>query len=260
MIPKKIFQTYKTDYNDLSEIQKAMTKTWIDKNPGYDYRYYSDQDIEKFILRHYGQEWHELFVTVKYPVMKADIFRILILYKYGGFYADLDTECVVPLDSVVNDSDTAVISTWAHYEMCHWFFGFEAGHPLLENAVTSLKISIDHSNYERYYDTEYSKHMTPDYIPHGHKIQNQIYRYVQDVTGPMWWTAEVRKYLRLDMPDLLDIEKELLWPETKEYMLSKKIKILKRENVQENGNVISHKFASDQPVFGDQYESWSQAY
>jgi mannosyltransferase OCH1-like enzyme len=64
MIPKKIFQTYKTDYDDLSETQKAMTQTWIDKNPGYDYHYYSDNDIENFILNNYGELWHETFLSV----------------------------------------------------------------------------------------------------------------------------------------------------------------------------------------------------
>lgn len=260
MIPKSIFQTYKLPYEQLSQSVKDMTQTWKDKNPGYEYHYYSDEDIESFILNHYGEAWNKTYSSLKYPVMKADVFRILALYKFGGFYADLDTECVTPLDSVVSDSDTGLISTWAHYEMCHWFFGFEAGHPLLENAVTSLKITIDHSNYERYYDTEYSRHMGPDYIPHGHKRQNQTYRYVQDVTGPMWWTSEIRKYLRLTMPDLLEIDRHELWPEVEEYVLSKKIKILKKEDVQENGKVISHKFASDQPVMGDGYESWSQAY
>jgi mannosyltransferase OCH1-like enzyme len=259
MIPKKIFQTYKTDYNNLSNIQKAMTQTWIDKNPGYEYHYYSDYDIEQFILSHYGKEWHELFLTVKYPVMKADIFRILVLYKYGGFYADLDTECVTPMDSVVENTHTALIANWAHYEMCHWFFGFEAGHPLLEEAIRSLKYMLNSANFDHYKDNNYSRHMKE--LPHGHQRQNQIYRYVQDITGPMWWTNEIKKYLGLwHILDLMEIERGQLQDRAKDHLESTKILVLPRDAVSEEGTVISHKFASDQPAFGDQYESWSQTY
>eukprot|EP00959_Pyramimonas_sp_CCMP1952_P373564 7823571-Pyramimonas_sp.AAC.1 len=32
-----------------------------------------------------------------HPVMRADLFRYLIVLRYGGIYTDVDTECMVSL-------------------------------------------------------------------------------------------------------------------------------------------------------------------
>jgi hypothetical protein len=163
------------------------------------------------------------------------------------------------MDSVVENTHTALIANWAHYEMCHWFFGFEEGHPLLEEAVTSLKYMLSSANFDDYKNNNYSIHMKE--LPYGHQRQNQIYRYVQDITGPMWWTNEIKKYLRLGgILDLMEIERGQLQDEAKYHLKSTGILVLPRNAVSEDGTVISHKFASDQPAFGDKYESWSQAY
>lgn len=34
--------------------------------------------------------------------------RLQVVLRYGGVYADMDTECRVPLDSYLSDSDTLV--------------------------------------------------------------------------------------------------------------------------------------------------------
>ena len=50
MIPKIIWQTYECPYDELPQYAKDCTKTWIDKNPTWEYRYVDAQEREKFVL------------------------------------------------------------------------------------------------------------------------------------------------------------------------------------------------------------------
>jgi mannosyltransferase OCH1-like enzyme len=44
-------------------------------------------------------------------VAKADFWRYLVLYKYGGVYIDIDSSIDVPLDSFINGGDCAILSS-----------------------------------------------------------------------------------------------------------------------------------------------------
>jgi mannosyltransferase OCH1-like enzyme len=42
-------------------------------------------------------------------VERADFFRYMVVLKHGGAYADIDTECRVPLDTYLRATDTMVV-------------------------------------------------------------------------------------------------------------------------------------------------------
>lgn len=108
MIPKIIWQTYETNYEDLIDDAKQCSQTWIDKNPGWEYRYMSATDRENFILNYFGQEWLDIYNMCPKNIMKANIWRVLVIYKYGGMYVDLDTVCNIPIDDWIKEKDMIV--------------------------------------------------------------------------------------------------------------------------------------------------------
>jgi hypothetical protein len=71
-------------------------QSWKEKNPGYEYRFYTDDDMDKMV----AEDHPELVPLWKRMtgVLKADFFRYLVLFKYGGYYADIDVTCNTPID------------------------------------------------------------------------------------------------------------------------------------------------------------------
>ncbi|KAH3744351.1 glycosyl transferase [Pelomyxa schiedti] len=73
-------------------------QTWKDLNPDWLYLLWDGDSLEEMVFRVYP-ELHNLYLSIETTIMRADAVRLLLLYAYGGIYADLDYELLVPLDS-----------------------------------------------------------------------------------------------------------------------------------------------------------------
>jgi hypothetical protein len=62
-------------------------------NPELEFKFYDDIKVKKFIKKYYP-EFYNFYICIDedYGAVKADIFRILILYHYGGIYIDIKTK------------------------------------------------------------------------------------------------------------------------------------------------------------------------
>ncbi len=105
-IPKILFQTWKSK-TVVPENFAYWAATFRTENPTYDYRLWDDNDNRAFIAEHYP--WF-LGTYNAYPaeIYRADAVRYFFLYHHGGIYADMDTECLRPLDSVLNAADVVL--------------------------------------------------------------------------------------------------------------------------------------------------------
>lgn len=50
------------------------------------------EKIDAFMAGH--AEYRDVYNSYPYAVQRWDMIRYLILYEYGGIYADLDYECI----------------------------------------------------------------------------------------------------------------------------------------------------------------------
>jgi mannosyltransferase OCH1-like enzyme len=87
-IPKVIYLTYKT-----KNIPTSVIKKWETIYPDYEIKIYDNNDCIDFLNKEFGQEYVDIFNFIKDGPIKADFWRVCILYKYGGIYSDVD---VVP--------------------------------------------------------------------------------------------------------------------------------------------------------------------
>jgi mannosyltransferase OCH1-like enzyme len=102
-IPKVIYMCHK----DLTEIEK-YSKNWKKLNPEYEIKLYNNQLCEEFLLKEFSQLHYDIFKFIPDGPIKADFWRVCIIYKYGGLYVDADIEPLVPLkDYIENDIDFA---------------------------------------------------------------------------------------------------------------------------------------------------------
>jgi mannosyltransferase OCH1-like enzyme len=104
-IPKVIYLSYKT-----KNIPNYIIPNWQKIYPGYEIKLYDNEDCIKFLKDEYGQEYVDIFNFIKDGPIKADFWRVCILYKYGGIYSDIDIEPLVSIESII-DKDTTFMTS-----------------------------------------------------------------------------------------------------------------------------------------------------
>jgi len=104
-IPKIIFQTHKKK----ELIPNYYVKNLKNLNKDWDYRFFDNQDAKKFLREEFGKEFEDKFDYFKTGPHKADLWRLCILYKYGGCYLDADIEMLVPFDNIINKCNEKLI-------------------------------------------------------------------------------------------------------------------------------------------------------
>jgi mannosyltransferase OCH1-like enzyme len=93
-IPKTIWQTITR--NVVPSRIRDWADTWIKLNPEYDYNLVDDDGMRGFIRSSFP-EYLQAFNKTVHGASKADLWRYLVMFKYGGVYADIDCICLNPL-------------------------------------------------------------------------------------------------------------------------------------------------------------------
>ncbi len=105
LIPKILHQTWDSaelgpNQSNIPPHLAEFRQTWQIHHPDWEFRLWSDVDNREFIRKNYN--WF-LPIYDGYPemIMRVDAVRYFILYHYGGVYADLDMECLRPLEPLL---------------------------------------------------------------------------------------------------------------------------------------------------------------
>lgn len=157
-------------------------------NPAWEYRFYDDADIVRFIEQHYSPAVAERFhrIDLKYGAARADVFRYLLMYRIGGVYLDIKSLATRPLETVLRADDRFILSGWnndmeswgSHWELRdipggefqQWHIVCAPGHPYLKAVLENVMANID------------------KYLPSLHGIgKNGVLR----VTGPIAYTRAI---------------------------------------------------------------------
>lgn len=104
MIPKNIIQLYVGPENNEFNYLMHLHKGWKIAYPDWNVHVYRDRDIEDALLE-YSEEALEAYKSIEILTYRADFARLILLYKYGGLYLDLDTRPAAPLIPNVIDSE-----------------------------------------------------------------------------------------------------------------------------------------------------------
>jgi glycosyltransferase involved in cell wall biosynthesis len=114
-------------------------------NPDYDYLFFDNKRVEEFISQEFPH-YREVFNTFRYPIQRYDFFRYLAVYRYGGFYFDLDVllasslsdllehGCVFPFEAITV-SNYLRHNLRMDWQIGNYAFGAAAGHGFLEAVI-----------------------------------------------------------------------------------------------------------------------------
>lgn len=120
-------------------IMKNFSDSWIENNPEYEYRFCDDDEVFNFIKSNFP-EYLEGYKKIKYGASRADLWRYLIIYQYGGVYADLDCRCLSPLRKWIKPDSGYVTQLGVNNDLCQWLIISVPKNPIfLRAAEKSLK-------------------------------------------------------------------------------------------------------------------------
>jgi mannosyltransferase OCH1-like enzyme len=201
-IPKKIYRTWCTsspigtcggrniDLNVINSTQKIL----------YDWEQiiYGDKEIDQFLYEEFGKN-HPVtnayyLINPKYGAARADLFRYLIIYKYGGLYLDMKS-CVKKYLPPLPDNMDMWVSTWnllfkphTHLfkdgEYQNWYIYARKESPILKDII------------EQIIDNIYTLYENPDLIVDISDISfsgTKSKGLVLSVTGPIAMTVAINK-------------------------------------------------------------------
>ena len=198
--PAYIWQTWKNlpSSSDFPEDFRAKEASWTDLHPGFVHEVLNDQNARSLIKLLYSSvpDVLEAYDALPKAVMKADLFRYLILLARGGIYSDIDTTALksatdwLPSDiprasvgliiGIEADPDREDWQKWfsRRIQFCQWTIQAKPGHPVLRDVVaTIVEQTLELKKTGGLKDAE--------------KLQKGIIEF----TGPAVWTDAIFKYL-----------------------------------------------------------------
>ena len=199
-IPRMIHQTWKT--HKVPAHLEAYTHSWRKLNPGFSYKLYSDSECVEFVKTWYPQ-YLKLYNAMTHPVERADIFRYLIIHKYGGIYADLDAKCLLPLEPILNASllvgnelgnPIGYREKQLDQQLLQWFFAAKPEHEVFINIMEDIK---------RRYENPHTLKTDVRYATCSPKIAYTLW-----LTGPWVFSDEIHKYIKKENSSLVKIMPE----------------------------------------------------
>lgn len=201
-IPNRIFQTWKTKTH-IDKGRKSCIRSLRRHNSEMEYLMYDDRDCELFVKDNYSRDIYDKYMRLEHPVQKADLWRYLVIYHYGGYYFDVDCYCVKPLKSIkiplkYRDRDNLLVAVREsprpftvtsgfprNPQYAQYWFGATPRHPAIWKVIKRVLHNIDSSKQlkEKYSKDDYTLYLS----------------------GPVPWTDGLATYLSKSKDNSEDI-------------------------------------------------------
>lgn len=157
-IPNYIYTGF-PDINYLDELFQKNFDRIKELNPNYSHTIFSNSMQVDFIEENFDKDILASYLSIdeSYGAARADLFRILLLFKKGGIWLDSKSTVTSSFDRIITDSDRLVLSNWTKWnstavirvhknrnykEIVNWFIASEPSHEILDIAIHSILSNI----------------------------------------------------------------------------------------------------------------------
>jgi hypothetical protein len=142
-IPKRIIQTGRHREQPLRN--RAMMANIRLLNPDFEYLFFDEEHVQAFIDDEFPH-YRTVFGSFRFHIQRYDFFRYLAVYRYGGFYFDMDVilasdlsdllqfSCVFPFEGLTLSAHLRDHHKM-DWEIGNYAFGASAGHPFLQAII-----------------------------------------------------------------------------------------------------------------------------
>ena len=151
-IPKTIYMCFKH-----KRIPPKVIGNWQRLNPDFRVFLFDDNDCIQFLMQYYGLQFVHIFKSIPDGAIKSDFWRVCVLYKLGGVYADVDIEPVEPISNFVEEGVHMLTchSMWAPKfsgrgsdTMNPHFIAACPGSPILNKCINSYLKLLGQAKYD----------------------------------------------------------------------------------------------------------------
>lgn len=139
MIPKIIHQTWKTSI--LPEKFETWHRRVHELHPDWKIILWTDED-NYALVEQYFPELLEIYNSLQYNIMRADVIRYMYMSIFGGYYLDLDYELFQPVDYKFKDADLLLPISGKNREMAvigNSIFGSVPGNIFWKDVLFAFK-------------------------------------------------------------------------------------------------------------------------
>lgn len=131
-IPRIIHQIWLG--SPLPRLYARWGETWKRHHPGWEYRLWTEKEIQAFGLKN-----RESFERSPNYGVKSDIARYEILERFGGIYADTDFECLGSFEELARSARFFAGLMYGHQTpINNGLIGSVPGHPILGSMMDQL--------------------------------------------------------------------------------------------------------------------------
>lgn len=81
----------------------------------------TNEDISDYIKSNFPAETFESYSKIQIGAAQADFWRLLVLYKHGGVYMDIDAHLIWPLSSIIKPEQTELYLVIKNGEISNYF-------------------------------------------------------------------------------------------------------------------------------------------
>ena len=167
-IPARLYVP-STDKEDQPSIPRVIFISWFERrlgramytslltllhhNPEYEFILFNDEDVDHFICDLMTEDFAPTFSKVRAGAMRADIWRLLIIQRYGGVYLDSDISALNKLPIEWRDTAVSGVGCWTHLPsktgglLEHWAMAYMPRHPYVNAAVALMKENLENPSY-----------------------------------------------------------------------------------------------------------------
>lgn len=184
-IPKIIHQVWIG--GELPERYRGYSRSWILKHPGWEYRLWTENDVESF-----GLERRSLYYSSKNNGQKSDIFRYEILRRYGGLYIDTDFECLKSFDDLMYLNFFTSIGYETKVELYIGLIATVPHHPIIERCVKDMRNIPKEKGFIHIFNSTGSYHFTRCFKKEVTKDTKGVVAFPMGFFYP--WPNNKRKY------------------------------------------------------------------
>lgn len=133
VIPMAIWQTWKS-IEASGPNHYAAVMSFLYDNPEYEYHMFDDDSALDFMCQFYP-EYALLYQQVVPGAVKADLWRLALIYRYGGVYFDTDCESVTPLRNFIWSNASVVTGLGVVKDFHQWALIYSPHHPIIKSAL-----------------------------------------------------------------------------------------------------------------------------
>tara|TARA_B110000003_G_C16495797_1_gene475367 strand:+ start:77 stop:790 length:714 start_codon:yes stop_codon:yes gene_type:complete len=146
MIPKQIFRAWQTQTFH-KKVEKRIKKT-IKINQEYEHTIFTEPQRDDFVIANFDKDIVDAYKKLNNVVAKVDLWRYLIIYKYGGVYLDMDASIENPIKSFLNENDKGLVSAETNENLfLQWALFYKKEHPIIKKTIEFTIRNINENRY-----------------------------------------------------------------------------------------------------------------